>query len=262
VEFLADTVANGSGAWQVSVTGLADGDRVTALQIRTDENTSELGANVSVGQAPPPPPPPDPDAPLAADAFERTVTGGWGTADVGGAWVTGSGTFRVDGGEGRMVVGATQLREARLAVDATDVVVTGRVALDRVPAGGNAFAYVLARANATRGIRGTIRIAANGTVHVQLKRVVDRAESNIAAEVNSGLVVSPGQAVRFRLRVVGDELRMRVWQGADEPTAWTTTATDGTVSAAGDVGLVGYVGRSVTNGPITISLDGYEVRRP
>ncbi len=36
--------------------------------------------------------PPAPQAVLAADAFGRTVTGGWGTADVGGAWTPGTGT--------------------------------------------------------------------------------------------------------------------------------------------------------------------------
>ena len=40
----------------------------------------------------------EPNAPVAGDAFGRTVAAGWGTADVGGAWtVNSSSTMSVDG---------------------------------------------------------------------------------------------------------------------------------------------------------------------
>ena len=45
---------------------------------------------------------------LAADAFGRTTTGGWGSADTGGAWtpVSGASSFSVAPGGGRIVLGA------------------------------------------------------------------------------------------------------------------------------------------------------------
>jgi len=261
VEHLGDATVGGGGNWSLDVSGLSEGDRVTALQIRPDENTSELAGNVSVG-TPPPPPPPTPGELLADDAFGREVESGWGTADLGGSWSVGqSGTWFVADGAGQFLVGSGQTREARLSVDVADVEVSGRVTLDRLPVGGNAFAYVLARATPTTAIRGAIRVAANGNVLVQLKRVVDRRESNIAPEVNSGLVATPGEPIRFRLLAVGDQLRLRVWQGPDEPTAWMTTASDGAVGAAAGAGIMGYAGKSVTNGPIRFTLDGFGVRR-
>lgn len=60
--------------------------------------------------------------------------------------------------------------------------------------------------------------------------------------------------------MVGDQIRMRVWQGATEPDVWLTSATDTSVSAAAGVGLMGYLSRTVTNGTMTVSLDALEVR--
>jgi CSLREA domain-containing protein len=48
VRYLADVKVDASGRWSVAVSGLAPRDRVTALQFRADQNTSELGINVAV----------------------------------------------------------------------------------------------------------------------------------------------------------------------------------------------------------------------
>jgi CSLREA domain-containing protein len=262
VEHLGDAAVGDDGTWRLDVTGLSDGDRVTALQIRADDNTSELAVNAFVGEAPPPPPPPQPGDLLAADTFSRTEDSGWGTADTGGTWSVGTtGTYLVDNGAGRIVIGAGQTREARLEVDAADVVVTGTVRYDKLPVGGNTFAYVLARATPTTAYRGAIRIASDGRVFVQLKRVVDRAESNIGSEVNTGLTTNGGGALNVRFRVVGDQLKLRVWQGATEPDAWSATATDATVTAAAGAGFMGYLGKAVSNGAATLSVDDVEIRR-
>lgn len=114
---------------------------------------------------------------IAADAFERTVASGWGTADTGGSWTLGtSGSYSVGGSEGRFAMGATQTREVRLGIGAADVDITGRVSFSQLPVGGNAFAYVLARANGSNAIRGGIRVAPNGLVYVQLKRALNKVE--------------------------------------------------------------------------------------
>jgi hypothetical protein len=48
IAFIGDVTVDGSGHWTLNVSGLATGDHVTALQIRPDDNTSVLGANVRV----------------------------------------------------------------------------------------------------------------------------------------------------------------------------------------------------------------------
>lgn len=98
VEYLGKAVVAADGTWSVSVSTLNAGDRVTALQIKTDDTTSELSANVSVAQAP------QSGDILAADAFERDLGGEWGTSDTGQAWkLTGTAAdFSVGSGTGRL----------------------------------------------------------------------------------------------------------------------------------------------------------------
>ncbi len=262
VEHLGDVTVRDDGVWRLDVSSLSEGDRVTALQIRADDNTSELSGNAFVGTPPPPPPDPQPGDLLAADAFGRTVEDGWGTDDTGQSWTVGStGTYFVADGAGQVQLGAGQTREARLDVDVADMEVTGSMRLDALPVGGNAFLYVLGRASATSAYRGAIRIRPDGRVYAQLKRVLDRRESSVEAEVGTGLVVSAGDVLRVRFKVVGDQLKLRVWQGDTEPDTWTTTGTDASVSGRAGAGFMGYAGKGITDGPLTLKVDDVEVRR-
>ena len=220
-------------------------------------------ANVAVGAAPPPPQPGDL---LANDTFTRVVNGGWGAATLGGTWgLTTSAAGSVDGNVGRLTNTAGQTVEARLPVNRADVDLNGRVAFDRLPGAGNTFAYVLARQNDNTAFRAMVRIAPNGAVFVQLKRAVNNAESNLTADTATGLTCAANQRLGFRLRVVGTQLQFRVWDAAGaEPATWNLTATDATAAlqAAGGIGLRTYTGSGVPNGPVTTSLDNFELRIP
>jgi hypothetical protein len=99
-----------------------------------------------------------------------------------------------------------------------------------------------------------------GEVQVLLLKTVGTTETNLANKVVSGLTYSAGDVLHVRLQVMGTgstALRLKVWKGNTEPTAWTLTANDSTASlqAAGGVGLGAYVSGSATNLPITFSFD-------
>jgi CSLREA domain-containing protein len=266
VAYLGDVTAKSDGSWSLAISGLNVDDRVTALQIRTDDNTSALGDNVALTE---PPPPPQSGDVVAADDFGRSVSSGWGNADQGGAWaLTGTAAnFSVDGTAGRISTAAGTSREARLAVPSTaDVAIVGTVTFDKVPQGGNAFGYVLARANGTNAYRAAIRVATSGAVYVQLRKVVSNVESSVGSEVAvAGLVVGTGTRLGFRLRVAGTDLGIRVWDAAGaEPATWDQTGSDSTaeLQGAGSAGLRTYIGSGVTNGPVTVGLDDFRVRVP
>jgi hypothetical protein len=254
-EFLGETVVATDGTWELSVIDLTAGESVTALQVRPDDTTSELGTNVAVSSAP------TVDTVVGNDEFERTVSAGWGSANVGGPWkLTGTG-FSVGGGLGRVAVPAAESREARLGVGARDVVVTGKTAINRLPVGGSVWTHILARANATSAYRAAIRISPTGGIFVQLKKVLDRVESNISPEVNTGLVAKANGMIRFRFQVVGKVLKFRVWAGGTtEPGVWTVSATDGSIGAEAATGMRTIVGKPVSNGPVTFSLDSFTAR--
>jgi hypothetical protein len=256
VEFLGDGTVASDGTWLVPVSGLRVGDRVTALQIRSDGNTSELCANVEVVAGP------GVGEVVGRDDFGRQVADGWGRADLGGSWMVSGSGFSVADGLGRIVTPAATGAEARLVTGVADVWVTGAVSVDRLPVGGSVYAYVLARADGANSVRGAIRVAPSGVVSVQLSKVVGKVASNVSDEVATSLIARSGAPIRFRMEAVGGALRMRVWESAaSEPDAWTVTATDPAPGTATATGFATWTGKNVTSGPVTASLDEFTVRR-
>lgn len=261
--YLGTTTVSSGGAWSVPVALQVD-QRVTALQIRADQNTSTLSTNATVldGGTPPPPPPP---GVLAQDAFGRTLDVGWGDADLGGSWILSgnAGDLSVARGAGLISAGAGQARQARLGLSAVDVSITGRLSVDRLPGAGNLFGYIDARANGTTSYRGTIRVASSGAVFAQLRKSVNGAETAVLPEAPVPGVSAAGSAwLAFRFEVAGDTLRLRVWAGGDaEPSTWDTSATDATpgLGGPGTVGVRVYTGGPVPNGPVTFAWDDLQV---
>ncbi len=86
----------------------------------------------------------------ASDAFNRTVSGAWGAADVGGAWTTSSGSatdYNVSPGAGTISEPAGgSSRLAELAdVSARDVDVKFQVEINQLATGGSQYAYAVVR---------------------------------------------------------------------------------------------------------------------
>jgi PKD repeat protein len=186
---------------------------------------------------------------LAADAFARSVTGGWGSADTGGPWslIGTTSNFSVVNGAGLMAVAKAGSGSAAFLAGVsstnTDVVVTAWS--DKVANGVGEFASVLGRRTATGDdYRAKIKVAPDGVVTAYLSRVS-----------------AAGDHLRIRVQVTGTSpttVRMRVWRlGATEPTAWQLTTTDATAAlqAPGAVGLVTYLSGSTTNVPVVFGFD-------
>ncbi len=217
---------------------------------------------------------PPPAAPLAADAFGRTVSGGWGSADSGGAWtLTGSAAnYNVAGGVGTMLLGtAGASRSASLngvSAAATDVQV--KVSLDKVGDGGGTFVSVTGRRVGTEDYRAKLKIAANGATTLYLTRTAGNTETNLLLPNIPGLTLAAGDAVQVRLQVTepapaGTTIRARVWRdGAAEPATWNLTTTDNTATlqAVGTTALIAYLSGSATNIPVAVRFDDYRVRVP
>jgi CSLREA domain-containing protein len=261
IEFLGSVTVAQNGTWSLPVT-IAAGERVTALQIRSNDDTSELSVNVAVGAAPPPPEPGDL---LAADDFERSGSNGWGTATLGGQWShsINASDYSVDG-EGRMSIASGRTRASSIAIETADVSITGETELDRLPVSGTVYMYVVARSDGATAYNGQVRVAPDGNAFARLRRVENGTPTALGPEVAlPGLTLTPGAPLEFRFEVVGTEVRFRLWAPGDpEPGAWQLTATDGTpaLQDAGSAGVQAYVGSGVSNGPVVVSWDDFEVR--
>ena len=196
--------------------------------------------------------------PFATDAFERTVTNGLGTADLGGAWTLAGSTtnFSVTGGQGRLRMNtAASGVSAFLAGTSTDTEVRAAVGADKAATGGGTYLSVVARRVGTADYRGRVRLMAGGGVQVFITRN-QAGETSLASLTVPGLTVAAGEMVNVRFQATGTSpttLRIKVWKvGTTEPTAWTLTTTDATAAlqAGGGVGFVTYLSGSATNAPV------------
>jgi PKD repeat protein len=200
---------------------------------------------------------------VASDTFTRTVNGGWGQADSGGTWTltTATSNFAVAGGVGTMqLVPSSGPSAYLLSTSARDVDLGATIGFDKAATGGGIFVSLVGRRTGTSDYRVKVRATATGTT-AYLARTVSGAETALTAVDLPGVVVAPGTSLQVRLRLVGSgttTLQAKVWPTGDpEPTAWTTTAADGTAAlqVAGAVGLYTYLSSSATNSPVTVSFD-------
>lgn len=206
--------------------------------------------------------------PLAKDDFGRTVTGGWGTAEVGGNWslTSGASRFSVGGGTGKVLLAAGQGYTASLpsvSSTATDMAVAA--SLDLPATGGGQYVSVIGRqVSAGNDYRAKFRILTTG-VTVYLVRTVGGVENVLATSTVAGLAVNPGESLQLRVQVTGQgstTLRAKAWKGTTEPPSWAASATDATAAlqSAGAVGLYSYLSGSTTNGPVTFAYDNLVVK--
>ena len=209
---------------------------------------------------------------LARDTYSRTVSSGWGSADVGGAWTV-SGTaanWAVSSGTGRMTLpaaGAT--RSAALAgVSVVDVDLLVSVTADSAASGSGLYVYTEARYSDTANqYRAKVRIAADGSVYLGASRVAAGTQAAIGSEVVvPGLTYTPGTPIWVRAQFTGTSpttIRVRAWSGATEPTGWTYTGTDSTAAlqAAGAVGVRGFLAANANPAPVTLSWDELTVKQ-
>ena len=209
----------------------------------------------------PPPTSPAPGGALAADTFTRSVSGGFGSAETGGAWsTTGSASnFSVDGSSGRMTIPrAGQYIHANLAGgSSTSTDLSVKVSLAEAVQGGSAYVIVKGRVVGAEDYRTRLVIGTGGSVVQQLQR----GSSTMTAVTVPGLTYAAGDVLNVRLQVFGTApttVRAKVWKaGAAEPSAWIVSKTDATAAlqSAGTVGLGFYLGSTSTGVPRTAVFD-------
>ncbi len=208
--------------------------------------------------------------PFAADEFGREVSGGWGVADIGGAW-TRSGSaanFSVTGGVGRIRMSSAGAGPGMTlsSVSQTDTDVRVQLGADKAATGGGIYLTVQPRVLATGDkYFADVRLVAGDGVAVTLGRTVGGTDRYLLTRTIAGLGVVPGTLLQARVQAVGTSpttLRAKVWAvGTPEPSSWSASVTDTTTAlqAPGGIGLHTYLSGSATNAPVFGIFDNLSV---
>ncbi len=130
-------------------TGLVNGTTYSYVVRAVDGSGNESLDSSSVSATPVAGSPP-PSGALAADSFSRTVSGGWGSANTGGAWSVAAGSasgMSVDGAQGRIGTPAGGLQQflALNSVSVRDVDAQVAVTFPNAPTSGRHIAYLVLR---------------------------------------------------------------------------------------------------------------------
>lgn len=200
------------------------------------------------------------------DAFARTVSAGWGTADSGQAWSIGTGSaadISVSGGVARHAHTAVgQLRRTKLAATLTDceqlfdvstsALLTGAALVSggtfRETAGGD---YYWLRVEFNAG--GT-------TMMLKITKVVGGVYTDLGVlNPLPGMVYAANTPVRVRASVAGEKLAIKAWAASGtEPSGWQLTVSDESLTAPGAPGVQSWLVSGNTNTlPVVASFDTY-----
>ena len=203
---------------------------------------------------------------FAADAFDRSVGVGWGSAELGGTWALLGPTsdYAVASGAGTMTIPVGESRGGHLGPlqDRSDLTLTAVLsggALD----GSGEVAAIGRQVSSTQDYRTTVLLGADGSLTISLSSRSDPQGADQAADqgtetllsnrvILTGTTVDRPDDVRppisIRMQTVGTNptvLRAKAWPASgSEPADWTVTATDGAtqLQRPGTVGVVATVG--------------------
>jgi PKD repeat protein len=218
--------------------------------------------------------PPGQPVTLATDTFTRTVTNGFGTAEVGGPWtISGTSSRYSVSGTGRVIFSAPGVSNnaylANVSSTATDLRMT--VSADKRPTGNGIYVSPIARRVVGVGAyQAKIVLRSTGAVGLALVRAnATGGEVFLQSSIDiPGLTLAAGDTLAVRVQAIGTNpttLRAKVWKsGSAEPASWQRSVTDTTAAlqAAGGIGIDMYMSSTATNAPVTLTLDDLNAVTP
>ncbi|MFI7072044.1 hypothetical protein [Micromonospora sediminicola] len=201
------------------------------------------------------------------DAFGRTASNGWGTADSGQAWTVATnapGNFSVSGGVALMSHPSVNvLRRIVLDTSLVDVEQMFDVATPALLTGAALVTGAVARHSLAGPDYYWLRVEFKaGTTEVMLKisRVVGGTFTDVGVlDPVPGLAYAAGVPLRVRASVVGNRLAMKVWTASGtEPAGWHLQAVDDAITGPGQTGIQSWLVSGNTNTlPLAVSFDNY-----
>lgn len=196
-----------------------------------------------------------------ADAFSRTVTGGWGQSPGGGSWLNLTGSdanFSVDGTQG-IILNDTANTGRYCSIndsDVGDVSAACKVTVSAAAAGAaSSIAVTFGYLDSTNHYRSRLLINTTGTVQLVLERTVSGATTTLGAATTVGTGFTAHQWWRIRVQRTGSTVRTRAWlDGTTEPAEWTFSVAD-TTFPTGRLGFRSFASTGSTALPYNTLVD-------
>lgn len=207
-----------------------------------------------------------PDVNTATDAFGRTTSNGWGTADTGGAWtvVGTAGDYSTTSGVARITHPSAAVRHYALlpvsqqTFDVRVRVRTGALATGAALSAGVVFRYV----DSSNSTRFDLLFNTDQTMSVRAALRVGGVDSFGAVHA-TGLTHVANTYYRVRCRTIsadGHRAQIKVWaDAAAEPDAWTALSTISAGNAAGNTGLTSSRETGNTTANAVVDFDDFSL---
>ncbi|MFM9602674.1 hypothetical protein [Streptomyces turgidiscabies] len=203
-----------------------------------------------------------------SDAFGRTASNGWGTADTGQVYGTGGGTaadFSVGSGYGVHVLSAANSSRRTFVTSGTaDFDCYGSVTVSATAAGGSLFGALATRyTDANNVYLARAEFTTASTLVLSVRKRVGGTETELAS-FTPGIAYSAGTFYRVRFDGKGTRLRAKVWPAAGaEPGPWQIICSDGDLTASPLLGVYSISASGNTNGAaVQVRYDNLELVNP
>lgn len=208
---------------------------------------------------------------VVTDAFGRTSASGWGTADTGQVWTCTEGfntisasDWTVSSGTGRHLLPvANAYRLSRIALAHVDADVRLQVVCP-VPTGATLEPANIGLRSTSTSTAYLCRVQVTTGAAVQVVIFGAGGVTLVAATTVAGLTHSAATPLQVRAQAYGTTVRIRVWQGAVEPTTWHGSAVDPNPisSVASSVYIRSGAATGNTNAPRLFQYDNVVVTTP
>lgn len=203
------------------------------------------------------------------DAFGRTASSSWGTADSGQAWTTGGGTasdFSVSSGTGRHTLTTVNAsRRCTMTAPSADLEMYATVSTSALATGASQIASLMARyVDSSNYFYVRLEFTTTQTCILSVRKFVAGADTQLAALTVPGLVHAASTRYAIRWQVYGTTLRAKAWlaSAAEPSNTWHVTATDSTFTAAGQIGCRSILTTGNTNVSPVVDFDDFQVPNP
>lgn len=208
-------------------------------------------------------------SPYVNDAFTRTTSSGWGTADSGQAWTSTGGVLANHLTNGTNAVHSLSAVNTSYYDTVTsptaDVDIRADFATSALATGGSHYTGLVARWLDVSNIYfARLTFTTAQAVQIVIQKRVGGTQSDLVTATVGELTHAASTFYTLRFQVSGSTLRAKAWaQGGVESPVWHATTTDTSLASAGSVGVRSVLDSANTNVlPVTVSVDNYQMTNP